>query len=202
MIGNATMRTIVVAFFGACSITSSLAQHKCISNGKATIQESPCQNGAAAPSEKQTLNGGKYRCFVDGEVIYSDRSCTTIKSKETLAREAKDAKRADIAKRQADAKRLEAADQSNFSARIHRAERQTARHLRDPDSARFDQSFVSWLSGSAVVCGYVAGKNGFGGYSKPVRFYVIDDLVTIYDRDSSSAFFEDWWKYCMAPYID
>lgn len=200
MTGGGFVRESILAIIIACTADGALAQYKCTNNGKVIFQEHPCST--ATEPEKHLPSAGKYRCFVDGEVIYSEKSCTTIKSKETIAREAKEAKRAETEKRKAEAKRLEAADQSNFSTRIYMAERRAARNLRDPDSARFEQSFVSWLAGVPAVCGRIAGKNGFGGYSKLARFYVIGDDVAFDDSKSFDRFNEGWGTYCIAPYID
>lgn len=164
------------------------AQYRCTVDGRSVVQSEPCADA------KRKL--GKYRCHVDGAVIYSDASCTTIKSKEVLAREAKEVEAADVAKKQAQAKRREAEDRPNFSWRILQAQRITARHLRDPDSARFQNSFVSWFSGVAVVCGLVSGRNGFGGYAQPVRFFTWDDWVTIDDGRAITEFDKRWNENC------
>lgn len=44
--------------------------------------------------------------------------------------------------------------------------------LKDPDSAKFDQPFqaVANASGGITVCGYVNGKNSYGGYTGNVVF--------------------------------
>jgi hypothetical protein len=162
--------------------------YRCNVNGRSVIQSEPCFEEAAM--------GGRFRCFVDGQVIYSAASCSTIKSKDTLAKEAKEAEAADIAKKKAAAKRLEAADRSNFAMRILRAEQATVRNLRDPDSARFNSSFVSWFSGYAVVCGLVSGRNGFGGYAQAVRYYAIDDYVVIDDGKAYKNFDQHWLDSC------
>ncbi len=164
------------------------AQYRCNVDGRSVVQSEPCADA------KRKL--GKYRCHVDGEVVYSDASCTTIKSKEVLAREAKEVEAADVAKKQAQAKRREAEDRPNFSWRILQAQRITARHLRDPDSARFQNSSVSWFSGVAVVCGLVSGRNGFGGYAQPVRFFTWDDWVTIDDGKPFKEFDKGWNENC------
>lgn len=164
------------------------AQYKCTISGRAVVQDEPCATERAV--------SGKYRCWVDGEVVYSGAPCATIKSKEQLANETKAAATVETQKRIAEAKRLEAADQKNSARRILYAQQETARHLLDPDSARFGASYVSWYSGSAVVCGVVSGRNGFGGYAQPVRFVTWDDWVTIDDGKVITAFDEHWGKYC------
>lgn len=166
----------------------AFAQYRCVVDGKSVVQSDPCVDA--------NRSSGKYRCFVDGQVVYSDASCTAIKSKEVLAREAKEAEAVDVAKRKAEAGRLEAADRPNFERRIMAAQRVTARHLRDPASARFDSAFVSWFSGSAVVCGLVAGRNGFGGYAQAVRFVTLDDWVTLDDGKIYKDFDKHWSTYC------
>lgn len=180
------MKAILAVLFLFFAIPSH-AQYKCVVGGRTVIQPEPCADPA---------NYGKFRCFVDGEVIYSDKSCATIKSKDALAREAKAAEEAEIAKRRIEAERLEAADRPNFPRRILKAQQTTARYLRDPSSARFDSSFVSWYSGNAVVCGFVAGRNGFGGYAQPVRFVTWEDWVTLDDGRAITGFEKHWDKYC------
>lgn len=176
----------LLAFSFLVISASAAAQHRCDIGGKRVIQETPCA------AEKP----GKFRCLVDGEVVYSDASCTTIKSKAQLASEAKEAAAAETKRRVAAAKVLEDADRKNFSQRISLAHAETSRNLRDPSSARFDASVVSWYSGKPVVCGLVAGRNGFGGYAAPVRFVTWDSWVTIDDGKRITAFDEHWDKYC------
>lgn len=138
----------------------------------------------------------QYRCFVDGEVVYSEVSCTKIKSKAQIAAEAAEADRAEQAKRAAAAGKLEEADRGNFPRRISLAESATARNLRDPASARFSGSFVSWLSGVPAVCGLVSGRNGFGGYAQPARYFALDEMVTIEVAGGDSLFRQQWTRYC------
>lgn len=138
----------------------------------------------------------QYRCYVDGEVIYTATSCTKIKSRDTLAKEAKAADDAATSRKQAEAAVKEAGDRPNFSRRILLAQQATARHLRDPDSARFGSSRVSWFSGYPVVCGLVSGRNGFGGYANAVRFYAFDDFAVIDEGKGYSGFDEQWVKNC------
>ena len=47
-------------------------------------------------------------------------------------------------------------------------------HLRDPDSARFDDSMFGGksLSGEIDVCGTVNSRNGFGGYTGRQSFFM------------------------------
>jgi len=174
-------------------MSPALAQHRCSVGGKIVVQSEPCVSSAP----------GKFRCYVDGEVIFSERSCSTIKSKDQLAAEEKDRARkakeladAEVARRLVEAVKLEAADEPNFLRRTIEAKRVTAQRLRDPSSARFDGALVSWFSGSAAVCGVVAGRNGFGGYSQPVRFVAIGSWVEL-DSDDYKAIFDNHWnKYC------
>lgn len=168
---------------------SALAQYKCVVGGRTVVQPEPCADPA---------NYGKYRCFVDGQVVYSEVSCTKVKSKADIEREAAEAEQAEQAKRAAAAVKLEEADRRNFTRRISLAEHATARHLRDPDSARFSGSFVSWLAGVPVVCGLVSGRNGFGGYAQPARYFAIDDMVTIETPGGDSLFRQQWARYCAA----
>ncbi|MFZ2269053.1 MAG: hypothetical protein WAV95_15870 [Azonexus sp.] len=183
------MKPIVVLIASLVALPAFAQEmNRCIVGGRSVIQEAPCA------AEKPTT--GKFRCFVDDEVRYSDVSCAQIKSKEVLAKEAKEVADAERAKNATAAKLLEKADRPNFSYRIAKAEKVTAQQLRDPDSARFKYTRVSWFSGFAVVCGMVSGRNGFGGYSNPVRFFAIDDLVTVDENKSYLSFDDQWAKYC------
>lgn len=164
----------------------ALAQYRCDIGGRSVVQSEPCP-AVAKP--------GKFRCFVDGEVVYSDASCTTIKSKAQLAAEAKAAEDAAASRMRAAATAKEAADRPNFARRIMVAEQATAKRLRDPDSARFTASRVSWYSGYAAVCGLVSGRNGFGGYANPVQFVTVDDWVEIADG-KGNTFDKHWERYC------
>lgn len=179
------MRSLILAL--ALIPALAQAQYRCEMNGRSVVQSEPC----TAP-----VKSGKYRCFVDGEVVYSEASCTTIKSRDTLAKEAKAASDADNAKRQAEAAVKEAGDRPNFTRRISYAQRATALHLRDPDSARFASSRVSWFSGTPAVCGLISGRNGFGGYGNHVRFVTIDDWVEIDDGKIYKEFDKHWNQYC------
>lgn len=182
------MKRIVLCLLLAVFASAGHAQYRCTVNGRSVIQSDPCFD--------ENPKTGKFRCFVDGEVVYSDASCTTIKSKATLEKEAKEAESADIAKRKLEAKRLEDADRPNFGRRILYAQQATARHLRDPDSARFQSTFVSWFSGNAVVCGLVTGRNGFGGYAQPTRFVTWDNWVTLDEGTGFREFNKHWNKFC------
>lgn len=167
---------------------ASFAQNRCVVNGRSVIQSAPC--------EVQNQPAGKFRCYVDGAVVYSDVSCLTIKSKAVLAQEAQDKEAAEAAKRKVEAKRLEDIDRPNFPARISVAKRIVALHLRDPESARFQNEFVSWAAGFDVVCGLVSARNGFGGYAQPSRFFVLGDTVEIEGGQLVASFDNYWKKYC------
>jgi len=182
------MRVLVALILGFVATAVQADPYRCNVGGRSVIQGEPCHD--------ETAQVGQYRCFVDGEVIYSKAPCSTIKSKETQAKEAKAAEEADIAKRRIAARRLEATDAANAPRRILLAQQVTARHLLDPDSARFRSSFVSWYSGTAVVCGFVSGRNGFGGYAQAVRFYAIDDYVVIDDGKAYKSFDQRWLASC------
>lgn len=179
------MRIVTFAFLFFAA-TAAQAQYKCTISGRAVVQDEPCESAAS----------GKYRCFVDGEVIHSAAPCSTIKSKAVLEKEAQDAKKSAQLKSMSAAKILEDADRKNFSRRIVQAEAAAAKLLRDPDSARFSSSRVSWYSGYPIVCGVVSGRNGFGGYANPVRFFAIDDYAIIDDGGRFSVFDDQWSAKC------
>lgn len=65
--------------------------------------------------------------------------------------------------------------------------------MRDPETARFSDSFVS---SSGSVCGMVNGKNAMGGYSGKTRFIVTLDRVMIEDNAGSAAFDYRWSELC------
>lgn len=53
-----------------------------------------------------------------------------------------------------------------------KAEGYVRAHLRDPESAKFTDVTMIKVGGAPyAICGWVNGKNGFGGYSGPRRFF-------------------------------
>lgn len=180
--------------------TTAIAQHKCLINGKTVFQETPCARQEATPTGQVTT--GKYRCFIDGVVIYSAQPCSTIKTKAMIELEAKQAKTADLEKRLAAARKLSAEDKPNHEYRLIRGRRAAANRLREPGSAQFDQVFISYVSGFPVVCGSVAGKNGFGGYANAARFFAIDTLATFDEGKPYQQFDDQWEKYCIPSMVE
>jgi len=62
--------------------------------------------------------------------------------------------------------------------------------LRDADSAKFN---IVAVKGYAV-CGLVNARNGFGGYTGPVRFIAYPKAAVIDEGDSIfKALFAGWW---------
>ncbi len=70
--------------------------------------------------------------------------------------------------------------------------------LKDPDSARFSNTFVSKISGVPVVCGLVSARNGFGGYSEPQLFVSSGSIHVLAGDISSSEMYDLVSKVCAA----
>ena len=68
--------------------------------------------------------------------------------------------------------------------------------LRDPSSAEFTRLTVNRPIGkSAVVCGLVNSRNGFGGMSGPVRF-ISGDRVIVEGQISAPEMDAEWARNC------
>lgn len=67
--------------------------------------------------------------------------------------------------------------------------------LRDPSSATFGKVFYANKAGEAV-CGYVNGRNGFGGFTGMKEFVVTVKSGTIEINDGSGKFAGSWNKLC------
>jgi len=56
-----------------------------------------------------------------------------------------------------------------------------ARDLKDPESARFEPLFVAATDGQKLhICGYVNGKNSYGGYTGIKPFYAVGTADATY----------------------
>lgn len=70
-----------------------------------------------------------------------------------------------------------------------------ARQLRDPSSAEFTYTATGHMNGKPALCGFVKGKNGFGGYGREQRFIATEPLVVLFDSGSES-FAQAWVATC------
>jgi len=77
------------------------------------------------------------------------------------------------------------------------AERVVKERLRDPDSAEFTDMQVYPPSDerSAIICGYVNSKNGFGGMTGPQRF-VAGGTVLIEEQVTAEQMQIAWDQFC------
>lgn len=161
----------------------AIAQYKCLVNGKTVVQNDPC-TGSIAPR-------GKYRCNLYGEVIFQDESCVPKR-----AEERKPFPEPELSRRQTTSisgKNSTSIDPTKDRLWIAQNQELIGRRLRDPDSARFSGSFVSRSSGGPVVCGYVNAKNGFGGYSGPIRFVSGGSVIQVLETDMGQGEMEKLW---------
>ncbi|MDE1152389.1 MAG: hypothetical protein PW788_07620 [Micavibrio sp.] len=73
--------------------------------------------------------------------------------------------------------------------------------LRDPDSAQFGTTTVSWGPGGVVMlCGTVNSKNGFGGYGGDTGFIsTVVEGVTVF-QSNTRDFNKLWKKLCGSKY--
>ncbi len=68
--------------------------------------------------------------------------------------------------------------------------------LRDPDSAKFSDEYVSYKAGGPIVCGRVNSKNAFGGYTGPQRYIGGGDTVGVFLSSEVDGFDALWRKTC------
>lgn len=165
----------------------ALAQHRCTEGGKIVFRETPCTIETSQP---------RYRCFIDGNVVFGDTPCPKIKTKAQIKAEEERKKDDELKAKRLKAKELEESDKHNTSRRKIQAEAVVLKNLRDPDSARFGQAYVSWLSGSPAVCGVVSARNGFGGYAQPAGYVVIGNVAVIEDSQSPTIFTGFFKEHC------
>ena len=64
--------------------------------------------------------------------------------------------------------------------------------LREPDSAKFDGTYVSTKGGARVLCGYVNSRNGMGGMSGRQRFVAAG--VTAVEDQMAAGEMDSLWK--------
>lgn len=88
---------------------------------------------------------------------------------------------------------------SRRSGMVYAAKAIITQGMRDPSSATFGNVFYADKAGE-TVCGYVNGKNGFGGYTGMKEFVVIVEPGTkqgaITINDGSAKFSAAWNKRC------
>lgn len=68
--------------------------------------------------------------------------------------------------------------------------------LKDPDSAKFSDEFVSYKMGGPVVCGKVNSKNSFGGFTGPKHYIGGGDTVGVFTEEEVDGFADLWNKVC------
>lgn len=68
--------------------------------------------------------------------------------------------------------------------------------LKDPASAEFSDEYVSYKSGSPVVCGKVKSKNSFGGYTGSKRYMGAGKSIGAFTEDDTDEFAEVWDAAC------
>lgn len=91
-------------------------------------------------------------------------------------------------------------------ARLVEVRRQVASELLDPESAYFRDVEIRQLvhgQNHYGVCGLVSGKNSFGGYAEPHRFWAFNNQVTIVSNNDGDNRSRDeikdsmsWLMYC------
>lgn len=70
-----------------------------------------------------------------------------------------------------------------------------SRALKDPESARWGDVFVSRKGGEPVVCGHVNARNSFGGYTGAQPF-IADDAAISGPAEPTAAFARRWNEIC------
>lgn len=68
--------------------------------------------------------------------------------------------------------------------------------LKDPASAEFSDEYVSYKSGSPVVCGKVKSKNSFGGYTGSKRYMGAGKSIGAFTEDDTDEFADVWKSAC------
>lgn len=75
--------------------------------------------------------------------------------------------------------------------------------LKDADSAKFENVYISFMQDSPVTCGKVNAKNGFGGYSGFTEFIAAKSAgITVVRGDGQmvdSEFVKVWNTACKNP---
>ncbi|MDH7790747.1 hypothetical protein QBD00_001651 [Ochrobactrum sp. AN78] len=68
--------------------------------------------------------------------------------------------------------------------------------LKDSADARFSDEFVSYRSGSPVVCGRVESKNSFAGNGGSRRYMGAGKSIGAFTEDDTVEFAEVWDAAC------
>lgn len=79
---------------------------------------------------------------------------------------------------------------------IRNNQRLLKQKLKDPDSAKFGDDYVSYKSGGPVVCGTVNARNSFGGYSGAERYVGMGAELGVYMASEVSDFDTLWRRVC------
>ncbi len=87
------------------------------------------------------------------------------------------------------------AEISDFS-RVLIAQREITRLLKDPDSAKFGDAYVSRKGAVPVVCGTVNARNSFGGMGGAQRFMSNAGMSALEEQVADGGFDDVWRKMC------
>lgn len=149
-----------------------------------------------------SVHADPYRCNVGGQVVYQEMPCSGAAAKEkSVADIQAEFERERAAKHSAPpptVKKLpekpsQPVDTSRDGIWIIQNQDLISRKLRDPDSAKFRDSFVSRKSGAPVVCGYINGKNAYGAYPGFVRFVGAGPSIQVIESDMAAGEMETLW---------
>lgn len=198
------MRTFVAVLFTLAIALPAHALYRCDVNGKIVYQGTSCDESGKKP---------QYRCNINGQVVYQETSCVVpggkalpdygkmtaqelqahFEQERAAAEQAKSPPKAAV-QGQVGAAKPASVDRSNDRMWIIQNEDLIRRRMRDPGSASFRDSYVSRSSGSPIVCGYVNGKNGFGGYTGFQRFVSAGSVVQVIELPMKSGEMDELWR--------
>lgn len=68
--------------------------------------------------------------------------------------------------------------------------------LKDPDSAQFQNSYISRRTGVPLVCGRVNSNNSYGGKAGYQRFVAAGDIIAIEEQMSAGEMDKLWHQAC------
>lgn len=187
----------------------AMAQYKCTVNGKTTYSDAPCaavsssarqaRNNEVEDSPLEKMNAKELQAHFEQEMAKERAEKKRIADQEKAEAAARAAQAERVAQRDAEKAAELKKQKSSFDAGqwIARNQSLIKQRLRDPDSARFDRTHVSWKSGSPVVCGYVNAKNAFGGYVGRARFIAAGEAIQVLESDMAAGEMSQlWYQSC------